>query len=324
MKKLVVLGAGVLGSQIAYQAAYKGFETTCWLRGEASIERAKPRFALWHEHYVRDLTTTYQLLQTQPALAKLSYPKGLIQDIETFNETTCNSCVKTADDAMHSIHFETDLTKAVKGASFVIEALTEDPQQKKELFGALHGLLEDGCILLTNSSTLLPSVLAPSVPQPSRFLAMHFANEIWKHNTAEIMGHPATDPSAFDATIQLAQEMGMVPLPLHKEQPGYILNSILVPFLEAGLSLWGNGVADPHTIDLTWKLATGSPVGPFQIIDIVGLKTVYAIHSQHPEATKDGSLQHAVLEKIGKKLAAGELGVESGKGFYDYTHAPRS
>lgn len=82
-------------------------------------------------------------------------------------------------------------------------------------------------IFARNSSTLLPSQFAEATGRPKKFLALHFANEIWKNNTAEIMKHPGTDSKVFDEVIDFAKAIGMVPLPLHKEQPGYILNSLL-------------------------------------------------------------------------------------------------
>lgn len=91
-------------------------------------------------------------------------------------------------------------------------------------------------------------------------LHWHFANEIWKNNTAEIMGHAGTEGKYYDEVVEFAGQIGMIPLKLHKEQPGYILNSLLVPFLNAGEALYANDVADPETIDLTWSLATGAPL----------------------------------------------------------------
>ncbi|SIC51499.1 3-hydroxyacyl-CoA dehydrogenase [Mycobacteroides abscessus subsp. abscessus] len=91
------------------------------------------------------------------------------------------------------------------------------------------------------------------------------------------MGHPGTSKEVFDDVIEFAKAIGMVALPVHKEQPGYILNSLLVPFLEAGQKLLLNGVADPETIDKTWMIATGAPKGPFAILDIVGVTTAYNI-----------------------------------------------
>ena len=149
-------------------------------------------------------------------------------------------------------------------------------------------------------------------------MALHFANEIWKHNTAECMGHPGTAKEIYDAVVSFADEINMVPIKLHKEQPAYVLNSLLVPLLDAASQLWGKGVADPETIDLTWRLATGAPAGPFQIMDVVGLETVYNISSMKPDAKDPESLTHKILQMVKEKIDKGETGVNAGKGFYDY------
>ena len=132
------------------------------------------------------------------------------------------------------------------------------------------------------------------------------------------MGHPGTEQKYYDQVVKFADEINMVPLKLHKEQPGYILNSMLVPFLSAAQELWANEVSDPETIDLTWKLASGSPVGPFQIIDIVGLETAYNIHSMMPAAKDENSIEHKVCLLLKEKIDKGETGVNAGKGFYNY------
>jgi 3-hydroxybutyryl-CoA dehydrogenase len=111
----------------------------------------------------------------------------------------------------------------------------------------------------------------------------------------------------------------MVPLQLHKEQPGYILNSMLVPFLSAAQALYANEVADPETIDLTWQLATGAPAGPFRILDIVGLETAYNINQMKPDAATPGTTTYKIGQLLKAKIDKGETGVNAGKGFYDYS-----
>ena len=159
--------------------------------------------------------------------------------------------------------------EAVKDADLIIEAIAEDPEQKIDLYQNFAKYVPEKTVIVTNSSTLLPSQFADYTGRPNKYLALHFANEIWKNNTAEIMAQPKTEQKYFDQVVEFAKEIGMVPLKVLKEQPGYILNSLLVPFLSAAEALWAKGVSDPETIDLTWKLATGAPSGPFQILFIV-------------------------------------------------------
>ena len=124
---------------------------------------------------------------------------------------------------------------------------------------------------------MVPSQLVKFVDRPAKFLHMHFANKIWRFNVAEIMGTEQTDPAVYQEVVDFAHAIKMVPIPLHKEQPGYVLNSLLIPFVISAMALWVKGVADPQTVDKDWMISTGSPVGPFMMLDDVGLRTVWNI-----------------------------------------------
>lgn len=110
----------------------------------------------------------------------------------------------------------------------------------------------------------------------------------------------------------------MVPLKLNKEQPGYLLNSMLVPFLQSAQRLLANDVSDHETIDKTWRLATGAPLGPFQILDVVGLTTAYNISSMTPGSEDPTSESGKVLAMLKKYIDEGKTGVNAGEGFYKY------
>lgn len=122
----------------------------------------------------------------------------------------------------------------------------------------------------------------------------------------------------FNDLIEFAKAIGMVALPLHKEQPGYILNSLLVPFLEAAELLLVKEVADVQTVDKTWMIATGAPLGPFAILDVVGIRTAHNIVQAKAAAT--GKEEYAKLAKLLQKeyIDQGKLGRETGEGFYKY------
>lgn len=151
--------------------------------------------------------------------------------------------------------------------------------------------------------------MAGSTGRPERFLALHFANEIWKHNVAEVMGHAGTDPAVYEQVVAFARAIGMVPIEIRKEKAGYVLNSLLVPFLSAASGLLVDGIADPQAIDRTWKIATGAPKGPFEIYDIVGLGTAWYISSNgDPKAQAFARyLKENYIDK-------GKMGVASGEG----------
>ena len=309
IKNVTVAGAGVLGSQIAFQTAYMGFDVTVWVRSEASIERAVPKFDRLEGIY----EATLEAMKTDPK----AYCRGLAASPDVSAEEI-DKLKDQARAARQSIKFTTDYAEAAANADLVIEAIAEDPQQKISLYTELAKYLPEKTILVTNSSTLLPSTFAEHTGRPDRYLALHFANEIWRNNTAEVMGHPGTSPEAYQEVVEFAQAIRMIPLQLKKEQPGYILNSLLVPFLNAAQGLLANGVADPETIDKTWMLGTGAPFGPFRILDVVGLTTAYNIVVLDPRAKDPETTQGKIAALLKEKIDAGKTGVNAGEGFYKY------
>ena len=314
IKNVVVVGGGVLGSQIAYQAAYRGFNVTIWLRDDGSIDITKPKIKTLHETYEK----TLKFMMTPAGKTPYTFARGLAQDPNSFSDEVAKKCLKANDDALKNLKYEFDMAKAVKDADLVIEAVSENPNVKNSVFSQLAKCMPEKTILCTNSSTLLPSAFAEVTGRPAKFLALHFANNIWKSNTAEVMGHAGTDPKAFNEVVEFSKQLGMIPLPLHKEQPGYILNTMLVPFLSASMYLYAEDIADYQTVDLTWKLATGAPLGPFQIIDIVGLLTTYEIVSHKPGADDPKTPQGRVAKMLKTRIDQGKLGVGTGEGFYKY------
>lgn len=309
IKNVVVAGGGVLGSQIAFQSAYKGFNVKVWLRSEGSIDRAKPKFERWKNVYLQ----TLEAMKTNPA----AYARGLADSPELSDEQI-EALKAQVEKAAESIVLTTSYDEAFGDADLVIEAIAEEPKQKIALYTEMQKHLPEHTIVCTNSSTMLPSQFAEYTGRPEKYLALHFANEIWKNNTAEVMGHPGTDPAVYEQVAEFAGKIGMIALRLKKEQPGYILNSMLVPFLTAAESLLANGVADPVTIDKTWMLATGAPVGPFRILDIVGLVTAYNIVIMNPQASDPETTPGKIAATLKKYIDEGKTGVNAGEGFYKY------
>ena len=317
LQNVVVAGGGVLGTQIGLMCAYTGHKVTFWLRSESSIGRTTPKIERYSALMLRDLEAAKALI-TNP-VGKMLYPRGMIKSWDGITEEKIDELLKTGGDNLkNNISIELDMAKAVADADIVIESMSEDPDAKIAVYEQMKDLLPEKTILVTNSSTMLPSRFAQHTGRPEKYLSLHFANTIWKNNTAEVMGHPGTDQAIYDKVVTFASDINMVPLQLHKEQPGYILNSMLVPFLSAAQELWAKEVADPETIDLTWKLATSAPAGPFQIPDIVGLETAYNIHIMKPESKIEGSLENKICTLLKEKIDKGETGVNAGKGFYDY------
>ncbi|HEY9570204.1 MAG TPA: 3-hydroxyacyl-CoA dehydrogenase [Metalysinibacillus sp.] len=284
IKKVTVAGSGVLGSQIAYQSAFHGFDVTVYDITNEALETAKTRIQSLKPLYQADIGATED--QVNEAYARL--------------------------------HFESDLAKAVADADLVIEAIPEVVSIKTTFYTQLGEVAPAKTIFATNSSTLLPSQFAEATGRPAKFLALHFANTIWKNNTAEVMKHEGTDEAIFNEIIDFAKAIGMVALPLYKEQPGYILNSLLVPFLDAAEMLLVKEVADPETIDKTWMIATGAPLGPFAILDIVGINTAYNIVQAKAAATSDTTLEQLATMLKTNYIDKNKLGRATGEGFYKY------
>ncbi len=319
-KKIVVAGGGVLGSQIAFQAAYCGFDVTIWLRSQGSIGRCQPKIDHLKETYI----STIEKMDTPEGKADNVFALG-IADKDTFN---AKECLEKVEKAYKSIKLELDMKKAVEDADLVIESMSENAKDKIEFYKALSPLLPAKTVLVTNSSTLLPSQFAKYTGRPNKYLSLHFANSIWKNNTAEIMSQPQTESKYFDEIIQFANDIRMIALPVRKEKSGYLLNSMLVPFLLSGLDLYASGVSDPKSIDLAWTKGTGAPKGPFQIFDTVGLTTAYNIVMQYQKVP---GLLSPLLKKmmmpynfkemakiLKKYIDEGKLGMSSGEGFYKY------
>ncbi|MEJ0104891.1 MAG: 3-hydroxyacyl-CoA dehydrogenase [Bacteroidota bacterium] len=283
IQNVTVCGSGVLGGQIAYQTAFHGFNVVLYDLKQELLEKAKEKFHQLGEVYKEDLNATQQ----------------------------------DVDNAIARISYSASVTESVKDADLVIEAIPENIQIKKNFYTHLAQVAPAKTIFCTNSSTLLPSMFAQETGRPERFLALHFANQIWKNNTAEIMGHPGTDQAIFNTIMNFAMAIGMIALPLQKEQPGYILNSLQIPFLLAGMDLYSKGVADPYTIDKTWMIVSKSPMGPFATLDLIGFETVYNIAMLAADAGNEQMRTGASLLKE-KFIDKGKLGVSTGEGFYKY------
>ncbi|MBO2535283.1 3-hydroxyacyl-CoA dehydrogenase [Rummeliibacillus suwonensis] len=280
-KNITVAGSGVLGSQIAFQTAFHGYNVSVYDINDAALEKAKERLTILKDTYA-----------------------NYFKDEEK------------AAAALERFTFSSSLKEAVKDADLVIEAIPELEEIKINFYKELATFAPGKTVFASNSSTMVPSQFAKYTGRPEKFLALHFANEVWKNNTAEVMGHPGTDKQYEEQVIEFAKSIGMIPLHILKEQPGYILNSLLVPFLNAGQVLLAKGVADPETIDKTWMLATGAPLGPFAILDVVGLQTAYNIVAT--EAKQNPAAQ-PIADLLKKEyIDKGKMGRATGEGFYKY------
>jgi 3-hydroxyacyl-CoA dehydrogenase len=283
VNKVVVLGGGVLGSQIAYQSAYSGFETVIYDISNEAVASAQKKVDSYPAQYQHDMNATDD-------------------QINTANE---------------NLSLTTDLKAAITDADIIIEAVPERLGIKESTYQSLAPYLKDDALLLTNSSTLIPSQLIGFAPNNKRFMAMHFANLIWVHNVAELMWAPNTPQSTIDDAQDFAQQIHMIPILIHKEVSGYIMNSIFLPMINAALSLWANGFSDPISIDKNWMVSMGVDRGPFGFLDIMGLNTAVNIEKGFYQNTKDETFKK-IADKLSEYVKANKLGVATGEGFYHY------
>lgn len=283
-KNVTVAGSGVMGYQIAFQTAFYGFNVTVYDINDEVLEKAKAKFDILAESYKKDLKATEEQLAATKA----------------------------------NLQYNSNLAEAVQDADLLIEAVPENPQIKIGFYEQLAKVAPAKTVFATNSSTMLPSQFAEYTGRPAQFVALHFANEIWKHNTGEVMKHPGTSDETFNSVLEFAKQIGMVALPIYKEQPGYIVNSLLVPLLSAALDLYVNEVADVETIDKTWMVATGAPVGPFGILDVVGVTTAYNINKMAADKTQNPTKIKVAAMLKENYIDKNKLGVATGEGFYKY------
>ena len=317
-KKIVIAGGGILGSQIAFQSAYCGFDVTILIREEDEKEEVINK--------LNKLKTTYnETVKNMDSKDSTNWARGIVK--EEFNK---EECLQKVSKAMDNIQIETNQSKALENADLLIESITENFEVKKAFYKEIAPLLNEKTVIVTNSSTLLPSKLAKYTERPNKYLSLHFANSIWKNNIAEIMRHSETEDIYFNEIIEFAKAINMIPLVAKEEKSGYILNSLLVPFLLSAMDLVSNGVSDPETIDKAWTLGTGAPKGPFQIIDTVGLETARNIVLQYQKVPdlldpllKKMMLPYnydGMLKILNQYIEEGKKGASVGEGFYQYNN----
>lgn len=282
IKNVTIAGAGVLGSQIAWQTAFSGFNVTVYDAFEKDLESSK----MFHQQFAELFKST----------------RGASQD--------------EIDKTLARLSYSTNLTEAVRDADLISESVPENLDIKKSFYRELSKVASEKTIFTTNSSTLVPSEMVDAVDRPEKFLALHFANGIWDANVGEVMGHSDTDLKIFNRVVEFAKEIGMVPI--HKEQNGYVLNPLLVPLLSAAANLLVNGVTDVESIDKTWMISTGVKMGPFGVMDLIGMQTMYNVDKLWGEKLGDKAMLSRAEFIKENFIDKGKMGVSTSEGFYKY------
>ncbi len=286
MKNISVIGGGTMGNGIAHVFAQNGFNVNLIDLKQEMLDKA--------------LATIAKNLDRQVA-------KGSITE-EQKAQTLAN------------ITPVTSLKEGVAHADLVVEAATENVEIKLQLFRDLDAFAPDACILASNTSSISITKIASVTQRPEQVIGMHFMNPVPVMKLVEIIEGFKTDKNITESIVELSKELGKVPA-LTQDYPGFIANRILMPMInEAIISLY-EGVAGVTEIDTIMKLGMAHPMGPLQLADFIGLDVCLAILNVLYDGL--GNTKYAPCPLLVNMVTSGDLGVKSGRGFYDYSHGTK-
>lgn len=211
-----------------------------------------------------------------------------------------------------NLEFCGDLAQAVQSADLVSESVTEDLEIKRQVWAKISDLAPLHAILTTNTSYLLPSQLVDVIAFPERFCALHF-HDVFYSTVVDIMPHASTSKKIQEQLMEFGRALDQSPVLIKKENTGYVFNFMLMALLGAAGKLKTKEIAEIEDIDRSWMVNFHMPMGPFGIIDSIGLDTAWHVTHTLPDA---GSQAFAALLKT--YIDAGKLGQKSGEGFYTY------
>lgn len=284
IKKVLVVGAGTMGQQIAFQCAAHNYSVTLYAISNNAVEWARQRLS----SYADDLAADGHLNR------------------------------KLAEKALCNIATTINPAEAAEDADLLSECVPEDPVIKREVFTQFNKLCPSRTIFTTNASMLIPSLLAHATGRPDRFVAFHFHQPAWVGNVADIMPHPGTSAEVVALVRDFARSINQIPMVLKKESYGYIFTCMYSGLNSAAISLAANGVATIEEIDRSWMGIMKTPIGPLGMLDMVGLDTVWSVTKYWGDTLNDTqTLKNAYYLK-NEYVDNGWLGVKSGRGFYTY------
>ncbi len=285
IRKVAVLGCGLMGSGIAEVCAKAGYDTRVRevtdelaQRGRASIEKSLGR----------------------------AVDKGKLE-------------AAARDEILGRITMTTQLAD-LKDCDLIIEAVTENLDVKNEMFRELDGLCAPHTIFASNTSSLTIAAMAAATNRPHRFVGLHFFNPVPVMKLVEVVRSIATEPAAFRAAYDFAKSLGKTPIEA-KDTSGFVVNRLLVPYMLDAIRCLEQGLASMEDIDTGMTLGTGYPMGPFVLCDFVGIDTLYYIAEIMFEEFREPRFAPPPLLK--RMVTLGYYGRKTKKGFYDYTQGDR-
>ncbi|MBO3661904.1 3-hydroxyacyl-CoA dehydrogenase family protein [Microbacterium stercoris] len=281
VQRILVIGAGAMGRQIGAVFALAGYDTTVGDVSQDIVDAARD--------------------EIRTRIARLA-EKGQVDDPQA---------------ALSRLTWTSDWDDAAREADLVVEAATERLELKRQIFARVSELARPDAILGTNSSTIPSSLLADSIRNPERLCNMHFFNPALVMACVEIVPNPQTSQETIDTVVSVSQRTGKEVVLLKREIPGFIANRLMQAVLDEAMRLHASDVATIEDIDAAARLALGHPMGPFQLMDLVGNDVISFIHHAEFELTGDESAKPSPeLEAL---VAEGRLGRKAGRGWYDYS-----
>lgn len=275
-----VVGAGFMGSGIAESAARAGKGAILYEPGEAALEASRARI--------------------EGSISKGVRGGKLAKD--------------EAEEMLSRISWTTDL-QALEPAQIVIEAATENPDIKAEIFAELDAKLPSAFAIASNTSSIPIAQLAAATEKPERVLGLHFFSPVPVMKLCEVVVALDTSPEVADRATAFIEAIGKRPIRT-KDRSGFVVNMLLVPYLMAGVRMYEEGFASREDIDTGMKLGCGHPMGPLTLCDFIGLDVLLAVcDSLYDEFKKD---EYAPPPLLRRMVAAGRHGRKTGRGFYEY------
>ena len=281
IKKIGVCGAGSMGSGIIQVCAMAGYDVQVLEVSEEAWERGK------------------NLIDS--SLKRFLKKEKITQE--------------QYDEIWKRINFSTSI-EPFKDVDFVIEAVFENFDVKKETYNKLESVLKEDVIIATNTSSICITELASTTKRPDKFIGMHFFNPVPMMKLVEVIPALQTSEETVEITMQLGKKIGKEPVKC-ADTPGFIVNRILVPMMLEATRMLEEGIATAEDIDKAMKLGAGWPMGPFELMDLTGVEIAYHVGNIFYEYTKNPYFNPPHLMR--KMVNAKYLGRKTGKGFYDYS-----